>query len=127
LSNLNTVLPNYFNIRHKQPVSLNDTRIYKEGHKEILSLSLTYIDLWNDFGARPEAEYTDNDWIFLFEDDVNIVPFTIIQSFHPQLYAKWNCTNPNSSIAGSKRLFMEEHILVCTQTGQKTGVHHFSE
>jgi hypothetical protein len=102
--NLNTALPGHFILKRKEIVSHNDSRIFRTGDRQVSSLLLTYVDLWHDFGARPEAEFTDNDWIFLFEDDVNIVPNHIISSFHPKLYAKWNYTNPNSSLAGSKRL-----------------------
>ena len=127
LVNLNTVLPNYFNIKQKQSVSHNDSRIFRNSDPQVSSLLLTYIDLWSDFGARSEAEFTDNDWMFLFEDDVNIVHPKIIESFHPQIYAKWNYSNPNSSIAGSKGLFMMGHTWEFTRRLVKKLAQTFSQ
>ena len=112
-TNLNNVLPGYFNIQHKQPVSTNDSRIISGTSKEALALLLTYIDLWSEIGAKAELELTDDDWIFLFEDDVNTVPFHIIEKFHPQIYAKWNYSNPNSSIAGPNRFLIIKCSSVC--------------
>ena len=105
LTNLQTVLPGYFNIKHKQSVPFTDSRIVLKGDKYASSLLLSFIDIWTDLGAKSEAELKDNDWIFIFEDDVNIVSMDVIQRFYPQIYAKWNYSNPNTSIAGSKRLF----------------------
>lgn len=100
LKNLQTALPNYFDIKHKQSVSLNDSRIFRNNDQSASSLLLTYIDVWRDFGARPEAEYSDGDWMFLFEDDVNVVSTDLIRNIYPKIYAKWNYTNSNTSLAG---------------------------
>jgi hypothetical protein len=127
LTNLKTALPGYFNIKHKQSVPFTDSRIVLNGDKYASSLLLSFIDIWMDLGARSEAELKDNDWIFIFEDDVNIVSMDVIQRFYPEIHAKWKYSNPNSSIAGSKRLFRMK-IFECTQTDwPKTSVNSFSE
>ena len=99
-----------FNIQHKQRVSTNDSWIVS---RRVSSLLLTYIDLWNGIGAKTESELTDDDWIFLFEDDVNIVGFNIIEKFYPQIYAKWNHSNSNNSLAGLNRFLIMKNITVC--------------
>jgi hypothetical protein len=109
LINLNTALPGYFNIQHKQPVSHNDSRILRHGDKQVSSLLLSYIDMWRDFGAKPEVEFTDNDWVFLFEDDVNVASVSLIKSFNPQIAVKWNISNPHTLLAGSKRSSMMDN------------------
>ena len=100
MTNLQGKMPGFFNIHHKQSVSYNDSRILRTGDMKVSSLLLTYVDLWSYFGSRPDNEFTDTDWIFLFEDDVDIVPLSIIERFHPKLYAKWNYSSPNHSLAG---------------------------
>jgi hypothetical protein len=102
IKNLQEKIPGFFDIRHKQSVSYNDSRILRTGDMKVSSLLLSYIDLWSYFGSRPECEFTDNDWIFLFEDDVDIVPMSIIERFHPKLYEKWNYSSPSHSLAGRK-------------------------
>lgn len=100
-NNLESRLPNFFNTKKKQPVSRNDSRMYRNGADEnAASLMLTFIDLWDEIGALPNTEYSDNDWVFIFEDDVNVVPNSIIQGFYPKIFAQWNYSNPNTSIAG---------------------------
>ena len=99
-ANLNKVLPGYLNIQHKQPVSANDSRMVSETSLQALSLLLTSIDLWNEIGAKAESELTDDDWIFIFEDDVDIVASDSIKYSYPEIYAKWNYSNPNNSVAG---------------------------
>lgn len=100
MTNLQDKMPGFFNIHHKQSVSFNDSRILRTGDMKVSSLLLTYVDLWSYFGSTPDNEFTDNDWIFLFEDDVDIVPMSIIERFHPKLYARWNYSSPNHSLAG---------------------------
>ncbi|CAF4868591.1 unnamed protein product, partial [Rotaria magnacalcarata] len=89
LMQLRDALPGFFNFNRKQPVSHNDSRILRTGDVKVSSLLLTYIDLWNDIGARSAIELRDNDWIFLFEDDVAIIPRSIIKSFYKTIYEKW--------------------------------------
>ena len=121
-TNLNSVLPGYFNIQHKQPVSTNDSRIMSGTSVSALSLLLTYIDLWNEIGAKAESELMDDDWIFLFEDDVNIVPLKFIPKLCSELNAKRNHSNLNISLAGSNRSFILRCII-----HQKTIVNFFGE
>ncbi|CAF3824585.1 unnamed protein product [Rotaria sp. Silwood1] len=99
-SNLNNALPNYFNIKKKQSVPYNDSRINFHSSIQFSSLLLTYVDLWNEIGAKPNAELKENDWIFLFEDDVNIVNITLIERFYQQIYAKWKYKDPQHSLKG---------------------------
>lgn len=75
-------IPFYFNIHHRQPVPHDDLRIRQHGDMNMSSLLLTYVDLWSEFGWKKTDEYNDNDWIFIFEDDVDIVPREIIEKFY---------------------------------------------
>lgn len=106
--NLQDRVPNYFNVKLKHSVSINDSRIFYTDDIRASSLLLTYVDLWTAFGAQPETEYSDNDWVFLFEDDVDIVPYGIIERFYSKLFAQWNYSESNSSIAGSKNAFLTQ-------------------
>jgi len=111
-NNIETMVPNLFNIQIKHPVSRNDSRMYTNGvDPGASSLMLTFIDLWTDFGAQPESAYSDNDWMFIFEDDVNVVPYSIIQGFYPKIFAQWNYNSSNSSIAGRKIMILDFIIL----------------
>ncbi|CAF3293188.1 unnamed protein product [Rotaria socialis] len=96
---LRDALPGFFNFNHKQPVSLNDSRILRTVDMKVSSLLLTYIDLWNDIGARSPIELRENDWIFLFEDDVAIIPRRIMKSFYKRIYEKWRYRSPNPNLA----------------------------
>lgn len=100
MKNLHEKMPGFFNMQHKKSVSFNDSRILRSGDMKVSSLLLTYVDIWSYFGSRPENEFTDNDWIFLFEDDVDIVPMSLIESFQPKLYPKWNHSSPNHYLEG---------------------------
>lgn len=105
--NLNIATPGYFNIQQRRPVLKNDSRITVNRDTKVASLLLTYVDLWDDIGARPESELRDNDWIFIFEDDVNIVPLEVVENFYPDIHTKWNYSNPNTSIAGWTRFLLQ--------------------
>ena len=100
MKNLHEKMPGFFNIHHRKSVSFNDSRILRSGDMKVSSLLLTYVDLWSYFGSRPESEFADNDWMFLFEDDVDIVPMSVIESFQPKLSPKWNHSSPNHCLEG---------------------------
>ena len=99
MKELKAGLPRFFNINHKLPVPLNDSRILRSGDVHVSSLLLTYVDLWRSFGSRPEAEYRDGDWMFVFEDDVGIVPPHIMKAFYGKIYKKWKYSNPKRWLA----------------------------
>jgi hypothetical protein len=100
VKSLTSGLPGFFNINRKQPVSLNDSRIYHHGNPKYSSVLLTYVDLLTDIGSKSEAELTYNDWVFIFEDDANIVPAHVIRTSFGKIYAKWNSSYPYPKLAG---------------------------
>ena len=75
-------LPGIFNIVKRTAVPHNDTRVVRHGDKHVSALLLTHIDLWTEFGSKLETEYSDHDWVFIFEDDVDIVPPNIAETFY---------------------------------------------
>ncbi|CAF5177747.1 unnamed protein product, partial [Rotaria magnacalcarata] len=87
--------PGFFNITLKQCVSHNDSRIM--GHRQINvgSLLLTHVDIWDEIGSRSDHELGHNDWVFVFEDDVSVVPPEIMKSFYGKIYTAWDYKNPN--------------------------------
>lgn len=97
---LNERLPGFFNISHRSAVSHNDSRIVRNGDRQVSSLLLSHIDLWTEFGSKPEAEYADDDWLFIFEDDVDIVPLHIVESFYPNVYKQWTTKNASQALRG---------------------------
>lgn len=94
-------LPGYFKIIQKSAVPHNDSRIVKNGDKQVSALLLAHIDLWTEFGSKPEAEYLDDDWFFIFEDDVDIVPTHIINQFYPTIYQQWLSNNSVNPLRGN--------------------------
>ncbi|CAF4596725.1 unnamed protein product [Rotaria magnacalcarata] len=98
---LTTALPKFFKIIRKSSVSHNDSRIVRRGDVRVLSLLLTHIDTWHDIESRSDRELGENDWAFVFEDDVAIVPPAIMKSFYGKIYTAWNYAKPNP-ILGSK-------------------------
>lgn len=106
-NNIEVPVPKFFNIKRRLPVSRNDSRMYRNNVDEAAaSLMLTFIDLWGDFAAQSDSEYSENDWMFIFEDDVNVVPNSIIAGFYPKIFPRWNYTNPNTSIAGTNENYL---------------------
>lgn len=68
--NLERAFPNFFTILCFPSVPLNDSRIHTSDvllWKKFSSNQLSFIDLW----AKEIAQENDNDWSFVFEDDVN--------------------------------------------------------
>lgn len=100
---LDTRLPGFFNATHRQCVLYNDSRMYKHAGLGAASLMLSYIDLWREIGSKSDTELADNDWIFLFEDDVDIIPLSILKSFYPKLYLKWSKTGQSKSLGGNRK------------------------
>lgn len=94
-------LPGFFNITHRKCVPLNDSRVYKNAGEGAGALMISYIDLWREIGSKPDEELADNDWIFLFEDDVDIIPLDILRKFYSKVYLKWNRHGQSKSLAGS--------------------------
>ena len=74
IHNLERGFPNFFTfICHRYPF-LNDSRIHTSGamvDKKISSNLIAFIDVWTY--KIPETSTFDNEWSFVFEDDVNIV------------------------------------------------------
>lgn len=93
--NLEQALPGYFKIEHFRSVSLKDPRIERSDNSKKKSLLLSFADMWLNVSSR--FEYDENDWIFLFEDDVNIVNIKEISL----IYSKLNFTNPQYSLVGN--------------------------
>lgn len=113
-TNLNKALPNYFDIKRKYSVLHNDTRISRFGLPQVSSLLLTYIDLWSEIGKTPKRQLEDNDWVFIFEDDVNILVNEIIQQFHTELFNRWNHTDDQHSLRGMTVIYTGEQITYCS-------------
>ncbi|CAF3459880.1 unnamed protein product [Rotaria socialis] len=99
LKELNTVLPGFFNVKHKEPVPHSDSRILRHGDMNASSLLLTNIDLWSAFGWSSSANYSDNDWILIFEDDVRIVSPEIMKTFYEETNITRNHINSSHIIA----------------------------
>ena len=100
-SNLNTRLPGFFDVTHRKSVNATDPRIYGSFSFGAASLMLTYIDLWKEIALKPASELAENDWVFLFEDDVDIVPLGIIQGFYNKIYIEWSKTNETKGLTGT--------------------------
>lgn len=100
MTTLNTRLPGFFHAKHWKTVSKTDPRIFQSGGIHAASLMLTYLDLWKDISLKAESELADDDWVFLFEDDVDIVPLGILEAFYNEIYTQWNKTNPSKALAG---------------------------
>ena len=103
-STLNSWLRGIFNLTHRKSVNKTDPRIYGSVGVGAASLMLTYIDLWKEIALKPASELAENDWIFLFEDDVDIVPLVILETFYNRIYMQWNQTNPSIALAGTIEL-----------------------
>ncbi|CAM2707179.1 unnamed protein product [Rotaria socialis] len=88
-------LPGFFNIIRKECVSQNDSRIMGHGQINVASLLLTHVDIWDEIGSRSDHELGQNDWAFVFEDDVSIVPPEIMKGFYGKIYTAWKYKNPN--------------------------------
>ncbi|CAF1416860.1 unnamed protein product, partial [Didymodactylos carnosus] len=95
VSNIEKALPGYFKFEHFQAIPFNDTRI--NGNVRQSSNLLSHIDMWLNLSSRSDHEYGDNDWCFVFEDDVNIVD---LKNHFPHIYSKWNYSNPHHSLRG---------------------------
>ncbi|CAM4777211.1 unnamed protein product [Rotaria magnacalcarata] len=96
---LKTVLPGFFNVKHKEPVPHSDSRILRNGDMNASSLLLTNIDLWSAFAWSSSTDFSDNDWILIFEDDVRIVPPEIMKTFYGETNLTRNHTNSSHIIA----------------------------
>ena len=101
---LDTRLPGFFNATHRRCVPHNDSRMYRNGGVGAGALMLSYIDLWREIGAKPDSELADDDWVFLFEDDVDIIPLEILKSFYPKLFVQWSRTGQSQSLAGNEQI-----------------------
>ena len=97
-----TRLPGFFNASHRYCVPKNDSRVYSNAGLGAGSLMLSYIDLWREIGSKPDSELDDDDWIFLFEDDVDIIPWEILRKFYPKLFLKWSRIGLSQALAGNQ-------------------------
>ncbi|CAF4471022.1 unnamed protein product [Rotaria socialis] len=92
---LTTALPKFFKIIRKPSVSHTDSRIVPNNYVRVSSLLLTHIDTWHEIGSKSDHELGENDWVFVFEDDVGIVPPAIMNSFYRKIYTIWKYAKPN--------------------------------
>lgn len=92
---LTAALPGFFKIQRIQSVSHNDSRLIGAGDMQVASLLLTHISIWNEIGSKPDTEVAENDWVFVFEDDVNVVPINIMRDFHGPSYKSFTEEYPN--------------------------------
>ena len=97
---LHTKLPGFFNASYRNSVPYNDSRMFKTNGAPAGSLMLTYIDLWREIGSKADNELTDNEWIFIFEDDVDLVPLHILKSFYNHIYTQLNFSDTSYPITG---------------------------
>ena len=75
-ANIERVFPNYFQIHCFQSISLNDSRIHTSSStvlKKFSSNLLSFVLLWT-YAIPKYAVYADEQWSFVFEDDVNFIP-----------------------------------------------------
>lgn len=91
-NNLRSRLPGFLDVRKREPVPHSDPRIFRGGSLGVSSLLLTFIDLWVEFGWSSDDDVADDDWMFLIEDDVDIVPPPILSSYHEKKYGLPNST-----------------------------------
>lgn len=105
---LNTRLPGFFNITYRNCVPYNDSRIFKTSGIAAGSLMLTYIDLWKEIGSKPAEELDENEWVFIFEDDVDLVPLHILKDFYNKIYTTLNFSNVSYPIAGKMMLSFQK-------------------
>lgn len=103
---LNTRLPGFFNTHYKLSVPHNDSRIFYKAGIHAASLMLTYIDLWREIGSKPDTELSQNDWVFVFEDDVDIVPIGILKAFYSKVYLHLNGSATSTVLAGMSFFFI---------------------
>lgn len=111
LYDITTALPGFFNMSRKQAVSINDSRINRASDLGVSSLLLSHIDVWNEFGSKAASERCDDDWVFVFEDDVGVIPYEIIRNFHTQAYMSWNDTYPYPIVTSRSYIILRYKIL----------------
>ncbi|CAF4063522.1 unnamed protein product [Rotaria magnacalcarata] len=98
---LTNALPRFFNIICKQSVLHNDSRIMGHGQVNVLSLILTHISIWDEIGSRSENELGENNWVFVFEDDIGVVTATAVRRLYRKIDARRNYAIPANIVANS--------------------------
>lgn len=102
--NLTNALPGFFNIQRIQSMSYNDSRIAGAGDLRVASLLLTHINIWNEFGSKSDTDVGENDWVFVFEDDVGVIPISIMKRIYRPIYKSFARRYPNPVVSSMQLL-----------------------
>ncbi|CAF3191257.1 unnamed protein product [Rotaria socialis] len=96
---LTNALPRFFNIIRRQSVSHNDSRIMGHAQVNVLSLILTHISVWDEIGSKSENELGENDWVFVFEDDIGVVTAPLVKFIYKRIHARRRYAIPTNIVA----------------------------
>lgn len=98
---LETRLPGFFKIYKKDMVEKNDTRMPDHLDINLMSLLFSHVDVWDHVGATSDEEIGENQWIFLFTDDVDIISMNAIDGFYSDIYDRWKHGDRKHSLEGT--------------------------